>query len=404
MPSLLPLGLTEDALAAAAAETDPESLAASVQLRRQFDPDLAAAAVTQVLLRRRAVAKFGDSAGGLFFTRVGLEQATRPAVADHHAARLRAAGARRVVDLGCGIGADAMAFLRAGLEVIAVDRDPMTADVARANLAAVGSVTAFEVRIGTAEDLWPTLAEPGTAVFCDPARRTDRGRSWRVEDLSPAWPFVLDLVDGTRAAGVKLGPGLAHRHVPEGVEAEWVSDRGDTVELGLWAGPGSMPGRRSAQLVDAVAGSHARLVADPGRPPPLVSSPQRFLYEPLGTVVRSGGLATLAADLAACVLHPEIGYLTSDEQVVTPFATGFAVAETLPYTEATLRAWTRRNQIGSLEIKTRGLGLDPAVLRRRLKLRGPASATVVIGRTTAGPTVLVVERMPASDGSGADRP
>ena len=46
----------------------------------------------------------------LFFTRDGLEQASRPEVADHHAARFAAAGVRRVVDLGCGIGADALAF------------------------------------------------------------------------------------------------------------------------------------------------------------------------------------------------------------------------------------------------------------------------------------------------------
>ena len=60
-------------------------------------------------------------------------------------------------------------------------------------------MTGFDVRTGSAEDLWPTLADPGTAVFCDPARRTDRGRSWRVEDLSPGWSFVLDLLDGTPA-------------------------------------------------------------------------------------------------------------------------------------------------------------------------------------------------------------
>ena len=66
----------------------------------------------------------------------GLEQATRPEVADHHASRFLEAGVRRVIDLGCGIGSDSMAFARAGLEVVAVDVDPATAAVAQANLAA----------------------------------------------------------------------------------------------------------------------------------------------------------------------------------------------------------------------------------------------------------------------------
>ena len=130
MPAL-PFGLTADALAAAMAEADPDSLAAATRLRSRFGPDLAAAALHQAALRRRAAAKFGADADAMFFTRAGLEQATRPEVADQHAARLVAAGARRVIDLGCGIGSDAMAFARAGLEVVAVDIDPDTAAVAR---------------------------------------------------------------------------------------------------------------------------------------------------------------------------------------------------------------------------------------------------------------------------------
>ena len=100
--------------------------------------------------RRRGVAKFGAAAAGLFFTRDGLEQATRPHVAAHHAARLAASGAYRVVDLGCGIGTDAMAMLRTGLQVAAVDRDEQIADVARANLATLGSAALADVHVGAA--------------------------------------------------------------------------------------------------------------------------------------------------------------------------------------------------------------------------------------------------------------
>ena len=382
-----PLGLTVDALAAATAEADPESLAASVRLRQRFPPELAADAVTQVALRRRAVVKFGAVAAELYFTRDGLEQATRTEVADHRAARFAAAGARRVVDLGCGIGTDAMAMLRVGLQVIAVERDPVTAEVARANLSTVGFD--FEVVTGTAELLWSTLARPGTAVYCDPARRTDRGRSWRIEDLSPGWSFVAGLLDGARPAAVKLGPGLAHRFIPDATEAEWLSHRGDTVELGLWAGAGSVPGRRSAVLAD----TGERFVTDPSTDPPAVSRPLDYLYEPAGAVTRSGGLATLAAALGAAVLDPEIPYLTTHEDTATDWAGRFGVVEVLPLREKTLRNWCREHDVGVLEIKTRGLGIDPATLRQRLKLRGPGAATVVLTRTPDGPTLLVVRRL-----------
>ncbi|HEY5785694.1 MAG TPA: hypothetical protein VIT65_13040 [Microlunatus sp.] len=69
--------------------------------------------------------------------------------------------------------------------------------------------------------------------------------------------------------------------------------------------------------------------------------------------------------------------------------------EVHPYTEQTLRHWARERGIGTLEIKKRGLDLDPAVLRKRLKLRGGASATVVLTRDSAGALLLVVRRLHA---------
>jgi hypothetical protein len=69
------------------------------------------------------------------------------------------------------------------------------------------------------------------------------------------------------------------------------------------------------------------------------------------------------------------------------------VLEVHPYTEQTLRHWARERGIGTLEIKKRGLELDPAVLRKRLKLRGSASATVVLTRGEAGVLLLVVRRL-----------
>ena len=236
MPAL-PFGLTADALAAAMAESDPDSLAAATRLRNRFGTDLATAALHQAALRRRARAKFGADADAMFFTRAGLEQATRPEVADQHAVRLVAAGARRVIDLGCGIGSDALAFVRAGLDVVAVDIDQETAAVARANLGPTATVICAD-----AEAVAADLAQPGDAVFADPARRNERGRVWRVEDFTPGWPLISGLLDGGRIAGVKLGPALPSSFIPATAEAEWLTHHGDTVEVCLWAGPGAEPG------------------------------------------------------------------------------------------------------------------------------------------------------------------
>ena len=103
-----------------------------------------------------------------------------------------------------------------------------------------------------------------------------------------------------------------------------------------------------------------------------------MLYEPAGAVIRAGGIAQLGDALDARLLHPDIAYLTADTVRPTPYATAFEVLEVHPYTEQTLRHWARDRGVGTLEIKKRGLDLDPAVLRKRLKLRGSGSATVVL--------------------------
>nr|WP_294694693.1 class I SAM-dependent methyltransferase [uncultured Friedmanniella sp.] len=384
----LPHGLTTEALAAATAEDDPDGLAAAARLRAEYGPDLAAAALHQASLRRRARTKFGDAAAGMFFTRDGLEQATRPAVAAHHAARLRAAGATRVVDLGCGIGTDAMAFADAGLEVVAVERDPGTAAVAAANLGERGRVVCAD-----AEQVAAELLTLGTAAFCDPARRTGSGRLWRVSDFTPSWDLVSGLLTGHRVAGVKLGPALPHTLVPATAEAEWVTSGSDTVEVGLWAGPGSRPHLDVALLLPGDRLEVPRPV--PGRPAaPLPVGPVgRYLYEPDGAVIRARGVTLLGQRLGAHLLDAEIAYLSADTVTATPFATGFEVLEVLSTSEKVLRRWVREHDVGTLEIKKRGVEIDPAVLRRRLAPRGPASATLVLSRTPAGAVALVVRRL-----------
>lgn len=376
------------ALAAAAQFHDPDGLPAAAALRARFPASVAAAALTQASLRRQATNKFGNAATTMFFTPDGLQQASRPEVAAWRARRLAGIGVRHVVDLGCGIGADSLAFAEADLHVTAVELDPATAAVARANLGGLARVL-----IGDAEQLAPGLlsqliAEPGTAVFCDPARRTTSGRVWRVEQFTPSWSLVQSLLGSGGVTCIKLGPGLPHTLIPAGVEAEWISHHRDVVEVSLWSGPGSRPGARAATVLP----SGERLVRYGPPPQAEVSAPRTYLYEPDGAVIRAGAVTNLATELGAGLLDPHLAYLAGDNLISTPFATAFRVLDVLPYQEKTLREWIREHQVGTLEIKKRGIDIDPALLRRKLKPAGPNRATLVLTRTPKGGCVLVVER------------
>lgn len=368
-------------MAAAMAETEPDSLAAASRLRARFAPDLAAAALSQATLRRRALAKFGEPALGMWFTPDTLEQASRPEVAAWRGRRFVAAGVQRVVDLGCGIGADSMGFQAAGLAVTAVELDPATAALAQANLPGA------EVLVGDVTTLDPQLWQDA-AIFIDPARRTERGRSWRLTDFSPPWEFVLGLLASGRPICVKLGPGVPRELIPDDVSACWVSHRGDVVEAGLWRLPGERPG--SAALL--LPGEHLlRSRSDAPRLP--VRPPGRYLIEPDGAVIRARTLDQLGDGL--WLLDPEVAYLSSEAPLASPFATSFEILDELEFSEKVLRAWVRQHEVGTLEIKKRAIEIDPAALRRRLKPKGPNSATLVLARTSGGSRALVVRRLPS---------
>src|SRR5690606_21438319 len=173
----------------AAAALEAEGDRAALALRRDgTSPDLAAAALTLADLRRRARAKFGERAERMYFTRPGLEQATRWPVAARRAARF-AAREGSVTDLCCGIGTEALAFAEAGLRVEAVDADESTAAIARANAEELG--LDVRVRVGDALE-----AGPGAVVFADPARRGGAGRSFDPAAYSPPLDRLLERLGG----------------------------------------------------------------------------------------------------------------------------------------------------------------------------------------------------------------
>jgi hypothetical protein len=371
------------ALVAAAELTDRDPLAAANAMRAAgFEPDLAASALTQARLRRQAEAKFGPDAGRLFFTRPGLEQATRSVVADRRAARLVAAGVTAVADLGCGIGADTIAFARAGLRVLAIESDPATAAIAQSNVDALGLAATVRCADATTVDLSEV-----DAAFCDPARR-DTVRTGRVFDpraYSPPWSFVVGLTDRIAATVVKSAPGLDHANIPENAEAEWVSVDRDLVECALWFGRLATVPRRASLLT---RGASVELTG-PGDRAARVGPVDRYVTDPDPAVVRAHLLAEYAETVDGVLADPHIAYVFTDQPTSGPYGRCFEITELLPFALKQLRAALRERGIGKLEILKRGLGVDPARMRRELRLAGPHSATLILTRLGDRPTAFL---------------
>ena len=348
-------------------------------------PALVAAVLSQSKLRSRAVPKFGPFAERMLFTEAGLEQATRLKVAALHAGRFRDAGVTSVADLGCGIGADALALAAIDLRVTGVERDEVTAAIAAYNLAPFENAT-IENADATAVDL---AAFEG--VYLDPARRSDARRLKDPADWSPSLDFAFGI--GSRLpTGVKLGPGIDRDLIPAGVEAQWVSVDRDVVELGVWFGAAARPGVGRSALVIGEHGS-AELTAAADSPDVELGELGEYLYEPDGAVIRARLIGDLARGIDARMISDQIAYLSTDTAVDTPFAVGFRITETLPLDEKAIKRRLQALGIGTLEIKKRGVDIDPAQFRAKLSLKGNDDATLFLTRVAGKRVALLAQRV-----------
>ncbi|MET7637538.1 methyltransferase domain-containing protein [Streptomyces sp. NPDC005438] len=401
---------------------DPaEELTLATRLRRDHPPELVSAALGQARLRQRARAKFGDrDAARMYFTPNGVEQATRATVAAHRAERFRGLGVTRVADLCCGVGGDAVALARAGLRVLAVDQDPLTCAVARANAEALGLADLIEVRCGRVEEVELAGQE---ALFVDPARRINSsaparrinspaparggdgpapgggggrghggGRIFDPEAYSPPLSWAVEAARRVGVAALKVAPGIPHELVPEEAEAEWTSDRGEVKEAVLWFGTGA-PGTVTATVLPSggslsVAGGEAALGV------PEVGPVGRYLYEPDGAVVRAHLVAAVAEEVGGRLVDPTIAYVTGDARVESRFATGYEITDVLPFHVKRLRALLREREVGSLTVKKRGSAVSPEELRKKVRPSGPNAATVFLTRVAGAPTMLVGRPLP----------
>ncbi|KUN08629.1 methyltransferase [Streptomyces yokosukanensis] len=376
-----------------------DELAVATRLRRDHPAELVSAALGQARLRQRAAAKFGAAdAGRMFFTPNGVEQSTRTTVATYRAERLGSLGVTSVADLCCGIGGDAIALARAGIRVLAVDRDPATAAVARANAEALGLGGLIEVREADVTEV-DTAGYDG--VFVDPARRGGRaggaarsasargggraagGRIFDPEAYSPPLSWAVEAARRAPHAALKVAPGIPHEVVPADAEAEWISDGGDVKEAVLWFGTGT-PGAVRATLLPGPRTLLGRKLPDPPARPV-----GRYLYEPDGAVIRAHLVAEVAEEVGGGLIDPTIAYVTADALRPTPYTSAYEITDQLPFNVKKLKALLRERGVGTLTVKKRGSAVEPEELRKKVKPQGPNAATVFLTRVAGAPTMLV---------------
>ncbi len=373
-------------------------------LRDRFTASQTHLLLEQVELRRRATAKFTHAAR-MYFTRLGLEQATDEWIARHKATRFaqlaaeRAAGFTPAVipapppvlaDLCCGIGGDLMALAEVG-SAVGIDQNPITAHFAAINSGApvhAIDVAGFDFN---GIDAW----------HIDPDRRPTGRRTTSLDWCTPNLETIEQLLARCPNAAVKLAPGAKPPDEwTSRCEFEWISRDRECRQLVAWHGNlARTPGQHRATILptpstnSAACGLAPRtLHGPPNQTTPITSQPDTFVFDtdPAISAARLTGVLAAEHNLRALAVGPT--YLTGSQPIIDPALGCFQVDEVLPLRIRTLAQLLKARGIGQLEIKKRGVDTDPEKLRRELKLQGPNAATLLITPIAGRPTAILAHR------------
>lgn len=363
-------------------------VAVTARLRRELSPERVHLVLEQVDLRRRAADKF-DDAPRMFFTGRALQQSSGQAVARWKAGRFSTG--RPLADLCCGIGGDLVALASHG-PALGVDRDPIVALLARANCEASGVRADLHVA-----DVEPRHVESVAAWHADPDRRRQGRRTTRPDAHEPGVDVMDRLLGACGNAAIKLAPAAeVPRSWAARAECEWIGHRRECKQLVVWFGRlAKHPGRRSATVLAGTQGESATIVGSEDERVPCAERIGRYVFEPDAAVLAARLTGTLAARHGVAAVAHGIAYLTGDVRIADPLLAAFEVDQVMPLDMKRVRAALRARNVGRLEIKRRGVPIDPATARKQLHPRGPESATVILTRRGTASIAILARRVPA---------
>lgn len=388
-----------------------DDLKALQRLRRHLTPARAALVVETWQLRERGRVKFA-LADRMFFTRRSLQQATDGAIARYKASRIPLG--QPVWDLCCGIGGD---LLELALQhpVVGLDRDPVMILLAEANQRACAEFGSpvEAARVGSAEhEVKFHVADVGQAEWAaedflhiDPDRRPDEKRvATRLTDYEPGEPFLRRLLAHPGGAAMKVAPAARIPEAWEGeVEREWISSRGECRQQVVWAGIHRDwgAGRRATRLGNSgeVLGEFAvnsarnrdRLTDEVD----VAEESGTYLYDPDPSLSASGLVDAFAQQFQLQRLHPQVAYLTGQDRVDHPLVATFRVLSQIPFDRRRVKRLLESFEIGRLEVKKRGVDVDPRQLAR-LGRNDPQSrpGTLILSPGVKGVSAILAERLP----------
>ncbi|MDY3127719.1 MAG: SAM-dependent methyltransferase [Corynebacterium sp.] len=325
-----------------------------------------------------------------------IQQSTPAVVAAFRAQELADAHLSIAFDVTCSIGSEGAALTRSGITYCGSDLDASRLAMARNNVTAGHFYQADALHPPISAD----MLGAGGVVIADPARRAGGRRITSPKELLPPLPDVVDTYAGSHLLA-KCAPGLDFSEWPGQVTL--ISVDGGVKEASLASpslsdcSPSFAPRRRAVLLTSAAPVGDGECehtvtnhVLDIVTPVAKESLPAAgpigdFIIDPDGAIVRAGLVRDYAAREGLWQLDENIAYLTGPR--IPQGRSGFRFFELVPIKK--LKSALAAHDCGRVEILVRGVGTDPDLLRKKLKLKGSSERAVVITRIGRNGVALI---------------
>jgi hypothetical protein len=200
------------------------------------------------------------------------------------------------------------------------------------------------------------------------------------------------MIERVAAGAIKLSPAadFSTHFARSNVEIELISLRGECKEATVWFGELISCRRRATRLPENVTWTDRD---DRTNHSAAVASLSRFIYDPDPSLPRAGLLDAFAGAHNLNRVADGVDYLTCEHLVSTPFLTPFEVRDVAPMDLKALKRPLTKDEIGTLEIKVRGVDITPEALRAKLKPRGTQAATLLLFRGDGAVRAVLAQRV-----------
>jgi hypothetical protein len=371
---------------ARSAELASNSLAANKLLRKDFSARQAQLILLQRELRLAARVKF-PLADSMFFTRRSYEQATDAWIARYKAKHFR--GLSAVADFCTGLGGDAMGLADV-VSVKCVDRDAGLLQIAAHNVGLIRSDAAAFI----AEDVSAKHLADCDAWHIDPDRRQGDKRTTNPFAYEPGVEFIDNLLERCPRGCLKLAPAaIVPEHWRDLAHLEWISRGRECRQLVAWFGEHPRkPEAKSATNVTS-DGTNFTFFGEAGLPFQFAGELGPYLYEPDAAVLASDLAGAMARHHGLLALADGIHYFTGEVPLSEPLLTGYWVDEVLPLRLETVQKALRSRDVGTVEVKKRGVDIEPAQWQKALRGSGANMVVVFATRLQSRMVAIIAKRL-----------